>query len=63
MKKLCFENTEIDSPIRLFQTGKDSFTVEYGKQVKKFLTYSEAAKELGSCLMHALACRGCLNND
>lgn len=58
MKKLCFDNTEIDSPVRLYQTGKDQFVVEYGSQVKEHLTYSEAARELGACLMHAMACVG-----
>lgn len=43
MKKLCFDNTEIDSPVRLYpvrlyQTGKDQFVVEYGSQVKEHLT-------------------------
>lgn len=63
MKKLCFENTEIDSPVRLYQNGKDKFTVEYGLQVKKGLDYADAAKELGQCLMHALACVGRLDNS
>ena len=49
-------------PIKLQQSGKDSFHVTYGKQVMKFLTYPAAAAELGSCIMHALACEGKLDN-
>ena len=49
-------------PIHLDQQGKDRFTVVYGLQVKKDLNYGEAASELGSCIMHALACEGKLDN-
>ena len=49
-------------PIQLIQTGKDSFTVVYFKQVKKRLTYQQAACEYGACIMHALACEGKLDN-
>lgn len=38
--------------------GADDFSVCYGLQVKHGLSYSEAATELGACLMHALACEG-----
>lgn len=55
-----FENGAF--PIHLDQQGKDRFTVVYGLQVKKDLDYGEAAMELGSCIMHALACEGELDN-
>lgn len=45
------------------QTGKDSFTVRYGLQVKRKMTYAEAAKEMGACIMHALACEGDIENS
>ena len=48
--------------IALDQQGKDRFRVTYGVQVKEGLTYAEAAKELGVCIMHALACDGRLDN-
>lgn len=34
------------------------FIVTYGLQVKSGLDHSEAAREIGCCLMHALACTG-----
>ena len=55
-----FENGAF--PIHLDQQGRDRFTVIYGKQVKNDLTYGEAASELGTCIMHALACEGMLDN-
>jgi hypothetical protein len=62
-KRTCFELTDNDvAPIRLIQVGKDNFTVQYGKQVKQKLSYSKAALELGSAIMHALACDGKLDN-
>lgn len=61
-KTTCYEVTVAGFTIRLIQTGIDRFTVQYGLQVKKRLTYEEAADELGECLMHALACEGKLDN-
>lgn len=51
-----------DLGVRLIQTGKDRFTVVYGKQVKQGLSYGEAAAEYGACIMHSLACDGMLDN-
>ena len=59
---LCHETTGLSFPIRLLQTGRDRFTVEYGKQVTKGLSYMEAAAEYGASIMHALACDGKLDN-
>lgn len=62
MKKItCFELTAA-YPIKLEQTGVNSFTVTYGLRIKKHLTYTDAASELGSCIMHAAACDGKLDN-
>lgn len=62
-KTLCHEvNTPSAYPVQLHQTGLDRFTVVYGRQVKAGLSYTEAAKEFGHCVMHALACAGLLDN-
>lgn len=57
-KTECFHTGDVT----LYQTGRDRFTVVYGKQVKKGLTYADAASELGACLMHQAACDGVLDN-
>lgn len=62
MKKVCHEFTDPAFPIKLEQTGIDRFTVTYGKQVTKGLNYGQAASKYGSCIMHALACDGRLDN-
>jgi hypothetical protein len=73
-KKICFAIDALDLPIdpqlptaskwiiRLIQTGANRFTVDYGAQTTKNLTYAAAAQELGESLMHALACGGKLDN-
>lgn len=64
-KTLCFEikETEIAFGIRLFQTGKNKFSVEYGSQNDTNLSYSQACMELGRSIMHALACDSKIKND
>jgi hypothetical protein len=47
-------------PVSIRQDGKHRFTVTYGKQVTSTLTYAEAAKEVGECIMHAFVCDGLL---
>lgn len=59
--RTCFSLPDGEFPIRLDQTGRNTFTVTYGKQVKPNLTYSEAARELGECIMHERACAGKLD--
>lgn len=59
--KTCF-TVNIAWAITLRQRGKDSFQVQYGAQIKDRLTYAAAAKELGECIMHALACEDRLDN-
>jgi hypothetical protein len=44
------------------KTNPKRFKVTYGLQVKAGLTYAQAAKELGECLMHALANEGKIDN-
>jgi hypothetical protein len=49
-------------PVRIaYHEGK--FWVEYGEQCKTGLTYTEAARELGVAIMHALICDGNLMED
>jgi len=45
------------------QTDLNQFTVTYGQQVIEGLNYSQAATNLGSCLLHAAACYGHLDNS
>jgi hypothetical protein len=59
-KRSC--DYRVDADIELAQTGIDQFTVRYFKQIKSGLTYSQAAREYGCCLMHWLACEGKLDN-
>ena len=48
--------TAIGAPIIVRQAASRSFSVQYGKQLTSDLSYEEAAKELGYCIFHALAC-------
>lgn len=48
--------------LKVEQTGKDRFTVTYGLQVRRGLTYTQAACEFGYCLFHLMACEGRLDN-
>jgi len=65
MRTLCFEipESQLSFGVQLHQTGKNKFTVIYGKQVESGLSYSNAATELGRSIMHALACGGKLDNE
>ena len=63
MNQVCFELTGGAFPIRLTQTGMRSFTVQYGKQIERGLSYSTAAAKLGQAIMHAAACDGKLDNS
>lgn len=46
----------------LQQDGIDNFTVIYGKQVSRGLSYASAGAEFGLCVMHAAACNSNLDN-
>ena len=49
--------------IVLLQNEPDNFTVQYGAEVKLNLDYSQAAKSIVFCVMHALSCDGKINNE
>ena len=52
-----------DYPITLKQTSNKLFTLSYGKDVKKGMTYSEACKELGIAILHSLSCCSQIDNS
>jgi hypothetical protein len=60
MAYISYSSPEYD--IKLIQTNFDRFTVRYGKQVKTDLNYGQAARELGTAIMHAVACDGKLDS-
>jgi len=62
MNNICFKTKEAGYPIVISQQGVDSFTVQYGKQFDRNLSYGEAAERFGLCLMHALSCQGKIDN-
>ncbi len=49
--------------IVLLQNEPDNFTVQYGAEVKSNLDYSQAAKSMGFCIMHALSCDGKIDDE
>lgn len=57
--KTCFELGIVTLQKR---DNKEVFRVIYGLQKSGDLTYAEACKELGECLMHQLACDGKLDD-
>lgn len=65
MKTVFVYGTESESLIQVeqFEGGRKLFRVTYGHQQKAGLTYAQAAKELGECIFHQLACEGELAND
>ena len=48
--------------IVLLQNEPDNFTVQYGAEAESNLDYSQAAKSIGFCVMHALSCDGKIND-
>ena len=59
--KTLFETKIAGFDIKLTRSaprGRANFAVSYGQQFNCHLTYEEAAKELGQCIMHALTCEG-----
>ena len=59
----CIELKKLAFPVKVEQYGGGLFRVTYGLQVKRGLTYADAAKEFGECVFHALACDGKLDNN
>lgn len=60
--KTLFTLSTLAFPIALAKDG-GRYVVAYGRQLKKGLTYDQAALELGAAIMHALACDGRLDNE
>lgn len=60
--KLCLSIKDLAFPVQLHQQSLNRFTVVYGQQMAKDLPYTEAALELGSCIMHSLSCEGKLDD-
>ncbi len=60
--QLIHEVTNLDYDVILVQTGKDSFSVRYGLQIKNNLSYLEAATEYGLCILHSASCSGLIND-
>ena len=55
--------TESQYAVTLWRHSKRGrLAVTYGCHYADNLTYTGAAEELGSCLMHALACNGLLDD-
>lgn len=44
--------------VALWQRANGKFIVTYGLQTKDQLTYAQAAREFGECVMHACTCAG-----
>ena len=61
-ERLVYTVTIAGFPISLYQHTRDCFTVTYGKEAKRRLSYVAAAHELGECIFHALATQGKLDN-
>ncbi len=59
--KVMFSERIAGYNVQLRKRSANNFTVVYGKQTKSSLTYADAAKELGECIMHALALEGKLD--
>jgi hypothetical protein len=60
---LCYETYVSETPIKLEQNKRTrKFTVTYGVQVERNLSYDQACAELGYAIMHAAARDGKLDN-
>ena len=57
MKTATF-HSHLDTPVTIKWTKRGRYVVEYGRQVKSDLSYIEAARELGECILHSMACCG-----
>ena len=58
----CYTATIAGFDITLKQQSNGKFRVTYGKQETGCDDYETAAKELGLCIMHALACEGMIKS-
>ena len=50
-------------PITVKQNSNKKFSVMYGLDTEKDLSYSEACEKLGAALLHSLACDGQIDNS
>ena len=55
---IVFKTEVAGYEITLQQNSKGEFIVSYGYQQYKTDSYKQAAKEIGVCILHALACEG-----
>lgn len=58
--RTVWECNTLAFPIALALDGQ-TFVVVYGKQITRCRDYAHASKQLGECIMHALACDGWLD--
>lgn len=61
-ERLLHEVTNLDHNVQLIRVSKHSFTVKYGLHITTELTYAQAAKEYGQCILHSAACCGLLDD-
>lgn len=52
----CIELKDTAFPIKVEQRADKRFVVTYGLQVKRGLSYEQAAHAFGTAVFHALAC-------
>ena len=60
--KIVWQTNIAGFDIILAQKNRDSFMLQYGKEVALDMPYAEAAYRVGSAIMHASACEGKLDN-
>jgi hypothetical protein len=63
MNHAAFSQVVAGYTITLTQTSKRRYTVTYGLDETKNLTYNEAAERLGYCILHALACESKIETE
>lgn len=61
--KTCIKLVNLAFPVVVTQAANRKFTVQYGLQIKRGLSYEAAAREFGYCVFHALACDSKLDNS
>lgn len=57
---ICTQQIEGQFPVSIIKTGR-TYTVTYGAQETKKLNWSQAAREFGNCVFHAIECAGLIN--
>jgi hypothetical protein len=59
--KTIYLNEQHAYPIKLEQRASGDFVLTYGNQVQRGLSYRQAARDLGGCIMHAATCDGLID--